>query len=128
MAARGPGVLIPPTLLFVAGFAAALWWNGEFPWPLETAGSDLLRIVTGAFIAGAGAALFGMGLWTFARLRTGILLQQAATRVVTSGPYRWSRNPQYIAFVGVYVGATVLANSVWPLLVLPAVVFAVHRL
>ena len=96
MSAKGPGVVMPPTLPFLAGFAAGLWWNHSDPWLMQSAGDNGLRMVAGTLITGAGAALFWTGLWTFVRQRTGILLQQPATRIVTSGPYRWSRNPQYV--------------------------------
>lgn len=128
MSAKGPGVVVPPTLLFVAGFAVGLWWNRADPWLLQASGDQGLRLVAGIVIASAGAAVFWTGLWTFARLRTGIMLQKAATRVVTTGPYRWSRNPQYVAFVLLYFGVSLLANSVWPLILLPAVVGALHWL
>ena len=56
------------------------------------------------------------------------MLQQAATRIVTTGPYRWSRNPQYLAFVAMYLGASILANTIWPLVLLPVVIAALHWL
>lgn len=84
-----------------------------------------------AWLAGFGLVLIGSGIFvaglvTFARARTGIMLQQPATRLVTHGPYRWSRNPQYVSFVVVYAGATVVANSFWPWIVLPVVIVATN--
>lgn len=128
MTVQGPGVLVPPTLLFVAGYAAGVWLHQADPWSLQDSGEHGWRQVAGIVIAAAGAALFWTGLWTFARMRTGIMLQQPATRVVTSGPYRWSRNPQYVAFVALYFGASILANSAWPLVLLPLVIVALHQL
>ena len=62
-----------------------------------------------------------MGLATIARVRTGILLQQPASRLVHFGPYQWTRNPQYVGFVAVYFGLAVVANTLWPLALLPIV-------
>jgi protein-S-isoprenylcysteine O-methyltransferase Ste14 len=84
--------------------------------------SEALGIV---LIAG-GILLFVAGLLTFAAARTGILFQNPATRVVTAGPYRWSRNPQYIAFVACYIGASFLLNSLWPWVALPFVIVATN--
>ena len=128
MSSRGPGVVMPPTLPFFAGFAAALWWNHSDPWLMQSGGDQGLRLVAGTLITAAGAALFWTGLWTFSRLRTGIMLQEPATRIVTTGPYRWSRNPQYVAFVAMYLGASILANTLWPLVLLPLVIAALHWL
>jgi protein-S-isoprenylcysteine O-methyltransferase Ste14 len=119
---------MPPTLPFLAGFVAGLWWNHSDPWLMQGDGDHGLRMVAGTLIAAAGAALFWTGLWTFMRQRTGILLHEPATRIVTTGPYRWSRNPQYVAFVAVYLGASILANTVWPLVLLPFAIATVHWL
>ena len=128
MQLRGPGVVVPPTLLFIAGFVAGVWWHQADPWFMQTTGESSFRLLAGTLIVAAGAAVFWTGLWTFARMRTGIMLQRPATRVVTTGPYRWSRNPQYVAFVAMYFGASVLANTIWPLVLLPVVIVALHGL
>ena len=117
----------PPTALFVGGFWLGVWWNSYAPWPLDLGLAALLGAV-GWILVAAGMTLFVAGLMTFARARTGIMLQQAATAVVEAGPYRWSRNPQYVAFVAIYIGASLIANSVWPLLLLPVVIVALHSL
>lgn len=127
-AGKGPGTPVPPTLLFVAGLVAGLWWHGYDPWPVQAGDPSTALVIIGGLLLAGGAALFVSGLVTFARARTGIMLQHAATRVVTTGPYRWSRNPQYVSFVSMYVGASLLANSLWPLILLPVVVVALNRL
>ena len=124
MASRGPGAPVPPTLIFVVGFLAGLWWDGQSPWPIQTAGSSTVRLAVGTGVCAFGLWLFGEGLMTFARLRTGIMLQRAATRVVTSGPYQWSRNPMYVSFVAIYLGGALIANTVWPMILLPVVITA----
>src|SRR5512134_3651007 len=98
-AGKGPGTPVPPTLLFVAGLAAGLWWDRRDPWPVQAGDPSAALVFIGSLLLAGGAALFVSGLVTFARARTGIMLQHAATRVVTTGPYRWSRNPQYVSFV-----------------------------
>lgn len=124
----GPGAPVPPTLIYVAGLIGGLWWHRLNPLPIDPRGAGMISVVAGSILIGLGAALFWSGLETFLRFRTGIMLQRAARLVVTSGPYRWSRNPQYVAFVAIYLGASILANSAWPLLLLPAVVLAMNGL
>jgi protein-S-isoprenylcysteine O-methyltransferase Ste14 len=47
-------------------------------------------------------------------------------RLVLAGPYRYSRNPMYVAWTGLYVAAALLANSRWPLLLFPALAAHLH--
>lgn len=122
--AHGPGTPFPPTFLFIIGFVVALWIDWQYPWRIDTDPErpDLIRGMIGIVFLGAGAAMFWWGMATLARLRTGILLQQPASRLVTSGAYRWTRNPQYVGYVAGYVGLSVLANTLWPLVLLPAII------
>ena len=124
---RGPGTSVPPMLLFSAAFAAGVWWNGLQPWLIMTTGDPTLSVLVGSTLVAAGLMLFAAGLHTFWRARTGIMLQHAATRVVSHGPYSWSRNPMYASFVAIYVGACLLANTPWPLVLLPLVIFVMNR-
>lgn len=120
---RGPAVAVPPTALFVGGFALAL--GTEQLLPLTFAPSPTAMFAGVLFIA-LGLGLFIAGLSTFAEARTGIMFDQPATRIVAVGPYRWSRNPQYVGFVCCYLGATALSMSVWPWLTLPLVIVAMN--
>lgn len=117
----GPGAPLPPTLIYVVGFLAGWWLEQVSP----LAGGELPHVAVrtiGWVGVVAGTALFGWGLLTFARQRTGIMLQQAATHVVSVGPYRWSRNPQYVAFTAIYVGLAMAYGLIWPLILLPVVI------
>ena len=40
--------------------------------------------------------------------------------MVTTGPFRFSRNPIYLADAIAYLGGTLLIHSWWPLLCCPA--------
>lgn len=118
---RGPGTPFPPTMLFVLGFLAALWLNSAVPLVIGGPDVDTVRVWVGAAGFGGGAAMFWWGMATFAG-RTGILLQRPARQLVTVGPYQYTRNPMYVGFVAMYIGLSLLANTVWPLLLLPAVI------
>lgn len=124
---RGPGTPFPPTLLFVLGLLAAWWLHQALPFVIGPAPPLATWMPgAGAVILAAGTAVFWWGMSTFARARTGIMLQSPASRLVTAGPYRWTRNPMYVGFVAMYLGFALIMNSFWPLALLPAVVLALE--
>jgi protein-S-isoprenylcysteine O-methyltransferase Ste14 len=125
--AKGPGTPFPPTMLFVIGLLFAWWFHQAAPFgfgPAPTLGAWLAGAA--AVLLVAGAAVFWWGMATFARAQTGIMLQSPASRLVTGGPYRWTRNPMYVGFVAMYLGLALLMNSLWPLLLLPAVIISLE--
>jgi protein-S-isoprenylcysteine O-methyltransferase Ste14 len=120
----GPGAPLPPTLIYIAGFALGWWLDARLPLT-STARFPVALEWSGWLLAAGGAGLFVWGLATFARMRTGILLQKPATRIVDTRPYSWSRNPQYVSFTMMYVGLALALGVRWPLLLTPLVVVLV---
>jgi protein-S-isoprenylcysteine O-methyltransferase Ste14 len=109
---------------FGAGFVLSWLIHEVEPLHILEAGDDVL-VALGWLLVGAGTALFLWALRVFFLARTGIMLQKPATALMREGPYRWSRNPQYVAFVAMYVGAALVTNTVWPLLLLAPVLAVV---
>ena len=128
--AKLPEVRIPPMLLFTVAFFAGYWWNLRQPGPILGDEFRILRLVlllAGTFLVSFGLVVFTSSMLTLLRARTTILLQRPTTQIVTRGPYDWSRNPMYVAFVAIYVGMSFLANTYWPLILLPIVILALLR-
>ncbi len=48
-------------------------------------------------------------------------------RLTTQGPFRYSRNPSYLALAMIYAGIASLRNSLWAMLLLPLVVMVMQR-
>jgi len=79
-------------------------------------------------VIAAGAALYAWCVWTFAAVGRGTPgLWDSPRRVVTAGPYRWVRNPIYIAAVLIVGGEAWLFMS-WRLLVYAAAMAAAFHL
>jgi protein-S-isoprenylcysteine O-methyltransferase Ste14 len=121
---KGPGAPLPPTLVFVAGFLVGWWLHRRLPFSIDGDGRGPVQTVIGLALIALGGVVFSWGLTTFSG-RTGIMLQRPADTLVTSGPYQWSRNPMYVGYTAMYVGAALLANMAWPFFVLPLVLIAV---
>ena len=74
-----------------------------------------------------GTALCIAAVRTFHRAGTSPLLDRPTTTLVTSGPYRFSRNPIYIGYTLLYLGISFWANSLWPVVLLPFVLWVMNR-
>jgi protein-S-isoprenylcysteine O-methyltransferase Ste14 len=100
------------------------------PWLILTAGGALPELVVwpAVVLVGLGAALYLWCLWLFATRGRGTPGPwDAPRRVVDAGPYRWVRNPMYLAVFLVVAGEALLFLSA-PLLVYLGLVALVVQL
>jgi protein-S-isoprenylcysteine O-methyltransferase Ste14 len=126
--ARGPGVRFPPPFVFVAGWLLAWGLDTRIEFLIDGAGAGPVQIAIGAALASAGLCLMFWGLVTFIYARTPVVPTRPARDLVRGGPYRYSRNPMYLGFTGLYAGLALLTNSAWPLVLLPVVLLALTSL
>jgi protein-S-isoprenylcysteine O-methyltransferase Ste14 len=123
-----PRIVVPPPLLLGAFYGAG-WLLEEYARRLALAvpASSALRL-TGEALIILGAILSLWAVLAFTRARTTLLPFRPAAALVTSGPFRFSRNPMYVGMTTVYVGAALAMNMAWPLLLLPVALVALFRL
>jgi protein-S-isoprenylcysteine O-methyltransferase Ste14 len=75
----------------------------------------------------AALALVLPAFFGFFRARTTVRLDRPASSLVTSGPYRFTRNPMYVSLSLLYAGVATLYQSVWAWLFLPIVAAYIDR-
>lgn len=108
----------PPVLLVLAIAAAwVLQIMAPLPWP--GIGDTASRIV-GLGLGAAGVVLMLWALITLRRARTTIMPNEAASALVTDGPFRWRRNPIYLADMLILLGVAELLRNLWLVLLTPA--------
>ena len=112
---------IPPLLVLLVFAAAMLGLSYALPGlslPLigGSAGALALAFV-GAFVAGAGVVAFRQQHTTVNPLTPG-----ASSSVVSSGVYRFSRNPMYLGFLLALAGWAIYLSNIAAALLLPAFV------
>jgi protein-S-isoprenylcysteine O-methyltransferase Ste14 len=88
--------------------------------------SPHVTLAIGATIFLIGAAIAAWGWTTFLKARTTTVPGEASARLVTWGPYRFTRNPMYVGLTVAYVGEAVILRQIWPLVFLPLVVAYVN--
>jgi protein-S-isoprenylcysteine O-methyltransferase Ste14 len=113
--ADSPGVLVFPPLLFGGMLAIGLLLHWLQPMPLlppliaRLLGLGLL-VLSGATARSAEQAMKRAG--------TNIRPDQPTLAIVTDGPFRFTRNPLYLAGIGLYSSLALLVNTAWPLVLL----------
>jgi protein-S-isoprenylcysteine O-methyltransferase Ste14 len=110
--------------VYAAGFLAGVGVESVVASPQPP---KALRVAAGAFSLAMLAALDTTATVRFLRSGTPIIPVRPAKRLVTDGPYRFTRNPMYLGMAGAYGGAAVATGVLWALPFLPAVVGVIDR-
>ena len=118
---KHPGVHFPPPLIFLLGIGGGLLCNKWWPLPLLPPQWRAVEVVGGWASIAFWAAIAAWSMVLFARQGTAIYPNSPATKLVTWGPYRFSRNPMYVAFSVLYFGLSMMVSTAWPLLFQPIV-------
>ena len=79
----------------------------------------LVSTVAGAVLFLVGAVIAGWGLLLFRKAGTTTVPGQSSVKLVTWGPYRFTRNPMYVGLTFAYLGEAALLKQVLPVLLLP---------
>lgn len=118
-----PGVIVwPPVLYGVAAITlVALDWR--VPWSL---GGHPAALWAGVVLLVLGVAFNVWGSLVMRRGGTNINPALPTKALVLSGPFRLSRNPLYVAAAVMFIGLTLIVDSVWGLLILVPVLAVMH--
>ena len=118
--ADNPGVITHPPFLYAGALAVGAALDQLIPLPVLAPGGGL---VPGVALMVLALGLAGWCLGLFRRAGTNVPTSKPATAIVTDGPYRFSRNPIYVALTMLSVGVSLWANSWWMLgLLVPTLV------
>jgi protein-S-isoprenylcysteine O-methyltransferase Ste14 len=115
----------PPVVALIV--AAAMWMNSisgpKLDLPFE------VRLGIAVAIAVVGVTFDLLGLFAFRKARTTInpLKPQKTSALVTSGIYRFSRNPMYVGLVGLLLAWAAYLQALWPLAGPILFVFYINR-
>jgi protein-S-isoprenylcysteine O-methyltransferase Ste14 len=83
--------------------------------------------VLGWPLVGGGMTLAVWFVRTMRGVDTTIRIDKPVSSLVQNGPFRYSRNPGYVALAMIYAGIAVLRNALWAILLLPLVVYVIQR-
>jgi protein-S-isoprenylcysteine O-methyltransferase Ste14 len=119
------GLLRPP-LVYLGSLLLGLLLH--FAWPLSLIRHPV-RAPIGAGIVLMAAGLFIAAARAFRAAGTPVPGNQPTTTIVRTGPYRFSRNPIYLAFSALQAGVAIWVGSLWLLITLvPALALMSFRI
>lgn len=112
------GIIRPPWV-YLGGIGLGLALHGA--WPVRLVSADM-SVLLGATTILVAVALFLSAVRTLRGAGTPVPGDRPTTTIVRTGPYRYSRNPVYLAFSLSHLGVACWVNSLWLLVTLvPAV-------
>lgn len=114
------GVVAAPALIAVAAMAAAEALRLVYAWPLG------VSRWTGVPVALAGFGLLWWAHEEFVKARTPAAPWRASRYLVLGGPYRWTRNPMYIAGLVFLAGVGLMRANAWYLAMLVPTWWVLH--
>jgi protein-S-isoprenylcysteine O-methyltransferase Ste14 len=121
---RGPDVVAPPPLIYLTPLVGGLVLDRLIPLPKLP--RRLTRPLGVATLAG-GLALMGWFLRTMDRAETPVDVRRSARHLAVDGPFKYTRNPAYVALTATYLGICLITRARWSLLLLPALLAVVDR-
>lgn len=117
-------IIAPPPIMYIGalllGFAIhAVSPVGIFP-------TTHAHKILGGFLFVLSGAFARWAFLTMRRLGTTANPKKPSEALATGGPFRFSRNPIYVAMTGLYIGLDFLVNSAWPLMLLAPLLLLMH--
>lgn len=119
-----PGVIAPPPLIFAIPLIAGVLVGRAFPFQVMP---RAFALIVGGALALSAVVLIFWAVLSFRQAATPMVPYKPTAAIIASGPFALTRNPVYLAMALLYVGITLLVNTVWPLLLLPLVLLTVQR-
>ena len=104
------GVTFPPPLIY-GGFLL-IGFVIDYFWPIPVIPDNLQYALGGVLMVVALVIVFP-AFKMFRIIGTAVRPDRPTTAITTGGPYRFTRNPMYLALAVLYTGIAVVADSVW---------------
>jgi protein-S-isoprenylcysteine O-methyltransferase Ste14 len=122
-----PLMHIPVPWVYVLAFLAGVGLQYLVPLGIYSARVLLASQIAGIVLIVGGTLLIFSSLGIFRAARTTTVPFEAPAKLVTWGPYRYTRNPMYVGLALLYIGVAEIEAQIWPLLLLPLLMGYIHK-
>jgi protein-S-isoprenylcysteine O-methyltransferase Ste14 len=115
--------LVRPPLVYLVSLASGVAIQLAAPFPFLP---GALALPLGALLVVAAIMLFAWSAATFRTAGTPVPARKPTATIVRAGPYRFSRNPIYLAFFLFQLGIAAWLNAAWLLATLGGAAALMH--
>jgi protein-S-isoprenylcysteine O-methyltransferase Ste14 len=109
-------LIAPPPVMYLG--ALLLGFVIHAITPIRIFPTSNAHVFVGGVLLALGAAFARWSFLTMRKYGTTADPTKPSTELATSGPFRLSRNPIYVAMTALYIGVALMANAAWPLILL----------
>ncbi|MGH6824920.1 methyltransferase family protein [Methyloceanibacter sp.] len=120
-------VVVKPPILFAGAVLLGCLLSWIVPLGPGLGSANISALAAGGALALIGISLGALSVREFRRAGTSLVPGEPSTVLLDGGPYRFTRNPIYIAFVILYFGLAIMLTSAWMLVLLIPVLLILQR-
>ncbi len=118
------GVVAPPPVIYLGALVFGLLLSRRFP--IAFLPRRISHILGWPLLSG-GLLFIGWFEWAMHHAGTPANPYKPVSHIATEGPFRYTRNPAYLAMTMIYTGIAALTNALWAILLLPVVLLVIQR-
>jgi protein-S-isoprenylcysteine O-methyltransferase Ste14 len=123
-----PHVALPPPVLFVSALLLGIVFARVLPIPAAPPSALPFLRLAALLLAIASGTLAVAAFLTLRRHRTTFRTDRPVAALVTTGPFRLTRNPLYLSLALLLVATSAFLNSPWPVAFLVPALALLQRL
>ena len=120
-----PGVRFPPPLLYALVVVGG--WMLHRPWPLPIANATGVLTVVAWLLVACWVGLAASSVGLFRRKQTSMIPFRPASTLVSTGPYKFTRNPMYVSLALLTLAFAFFLNTWWIVVLLVPALLIVQR-
>lgn len=118
------GIEVPPPLIYLLPLLSGLLLDNRYHVPFLP--RSVARLLGWTLLSG-GVLLAGWFRKTMRSAEVPIRPNKPVPKLLTDGPFRYTRNPAYLSAAMIYAGIAALRNALGAIVLLPAVLLVIHR-
>ncbi len=117
------GIRIIPPFIFIALLVVALIAQWLLPIRFFP---EVISYTLGPVLLLISLLILIFVLLSFKKANTTFDVRRSASKLITDGPMRYSRNPTYVSLIILCIGIAITSNNIWILVMLPAAIYLLY--